>query len=72
MAKQSELYGMGYKKGIQDCWKEVLRYLTEAHKRGAIRFENMAVLTLRHYLTMLFDVKLDLKEVFESVGGEDE
>lgn len=66
MAKQSELYGMGYRKGIQDCWKEVLRYLTEAHKRGAIRFEDMAVLTLRHYLTRVFGVKLDLKEVFEN------
>lgn len=66
MAKQSELYGIGYKKGIQDCWKEVLRYLVEAHKRGAIRFENMAVLTLQHYLTMIFGVKLDLKEVLEN------
>ena len=72
MAKQSELYGMGYKKGFQDCWKEVLRYLTEANKQGAIRFENMAVLTLQHYLTMLFDVKLDLKQVFESVGDSNE
>lgn len=65
MAKQSELYGIGYKKGIQDCWKEVLRYLVEGHKRGAIRFENMAVLTLQHYLTMIFGVKLDLKEVLD-------
>ena len=52
MAKQYELYGMGYKKGIQDCWKEVLRYLVEANKQGAIRFEDMAVLTLQHYLKM--------------------
>lgn len=65
MPKQSELYGMGYRKGIQDCWKEVLRYLTEAHKRGAIRFEDMAVFTLRHYLTRTFGVKLNSKEVLE-------
>lgn len=65
MAKQFELYGMGYKKGIQDCWKEVLKYVIEANKQGAIRFEDMAVLTLQHYLTMRFDVKLDLKEVLE-------
>ena len=62
MAKQFELYGMGYKKGIQDCWKEVLRYLVEANKQGAIRFEDMAVLTLQHYLKMRFDVKLDLNK----------
>ena len=62
MAKQYELYGMGYKKGIQDCWKEVLRYLVEANKQGAIRFEDMAILTLQHYLKMRFDVKLDLNK----------
>lgn len=65
MAKQSELYGMGYKKGIQDCWKEVLKYIKKANDFGVIKFEGISILTLQHYLTMIFGVKLDLKEVLD-------
>lgn len=65
MAKQSELYGMGYRKGVQDCWKEVLTYIEKANTFGVIRFDGISIATLHHYLTMTFGVKLDLKEVLE-------
>lgn len=63
MTKQSELYGIGYKKGIQDCWKEVLKFIKKANDFGVIKFEDISIMTLQHYLTMIFGVKLDSKEV---------